>query len=138
MFMSGCGDEGVYISIATKERWLSQVYFLHVSELKSHFWYSWSHFYHLAEEVVEGEEFYITDDNAVEFIYVDGEAVDISGLPNKNNWQLSDTVTIPEANQVIAVQSKDVGGKAGFLASSPEGVLTNSNWKCSNTAPEGW
>jgi len=87
---------------------------------------------------LSGDSFHITVDNSVEGIYVDGETIDLKDLANKGNWQLSDTVTIPEGSTVIAVDAKDVGGKAGFLASSTGGVLTNSKWKCSNSAPDGW
>ena len=87
---------------------------------------------------LSGDSFLISVDNGLEGLYVDGTAIDISNLPNKDNWQQSDTVIIPEGSTVIAVDAKDVGGKAGFLASSSGGVLTNSNWRCSNTAPQGW
>ena len=78
----------------------------------------------------------ITVDNSME-LYIEG--VKINCLPNHNNWQLADAVTLPCAARVIAVKGVDYGVIAGILASTDDGsLLTDSSWKCTNQHFSGW
>ena len=74
---------------------------------------------------------FITADNELTAIYVDGVSIDISGWAGRTEWKTADSVTIAEGATLLAVHATDKGGEAGLLASSAGGIISNSAWKCS-------
>ena len=79
---------------------------------------------------------FITADNELTAIYVDGVSIDISGVEGAAKTRTAGSLTIEAGATLLAVHAADTGGEAGILASSAGGILSNSAWKCS-TGPVG-
>ena len=70
-------------------------------------------------------------------LYIDG--VLQTSLPHCSNWQIADSVPLPDRARSIAVHGYDLGVVAGILASSDDdSLLSNSNWKCTNVFYDNW
>ena len=53
-------------------------------------------------------------------------------------WNRTSELTIPAGTRVLAIECKDVGGPEGILASTKDGLVTNSGWQCSHQLVDGW
>ena len=73
-----------------------------------------------------------TCDNIIE-VYADGTLV-ASG----NNWSVTYSATLDSTPAVVAVACKDTGVVGGILLSADNGLRSDSSWRCSNEAEEGW
>ena len=69
-------------------------------------------------------------------VYFDGELQeqdDAMGV-----WEKTSALTIPAGTSVVAIECEDFGGRKGILASTNDGLVTNSGWQCSGQMVEGW
>ena len=78
---------------------------------------------------------YITADNEIMSLYIDGIQLPINRLPGVGTsfeWQYIKAVDIPVTTKVIAVHAWDNGTIAGILAGVSNGLFwTNATrWKC--------
>ena len=54
------------------------------------------------------------------------------------DWTKTSQLTIPAGTQVLAIECKDLGSQEGILASTNDGLVTNLDWRCSDSLDEGW
>ncbi|ESO95199.1 hypothetical protein LOTGIDRAFT_176686 [Lottia gigantea] len=74
----------------------------------------------------------VTCDNFGEF-FVDGQLE-----TSTDTWSVSYPVSFPDTSLVLAFDCRDVGVIGGIRGSFTNGVVTDSSWRCSTSAPEGW
>ena len=53
------------------------------------------------------------------------------------DWTKTSELTIPAGTQVLAIECKDTGSQEGILASTNDGLVTNLDWRCSDSLDEG-
>ena len=53
------------------------------------------------------------------------------------DWTKTSELTIPPGTQVLAIECKDLGLQEGILASTNDGLVTNLDWRCSDSLGEG-
>ena len=75
----------------------------------------------------------ITADNQAN-LYVDGKQTG----RNNNDWTKSDSYTFPSHTKVLAVYIKNTGGPGGLLGSLSNGIVTDSQWKCTSQKQTNW
>jgi hypothetical protein len=69
-------------------------------------------------------------------LYVDGNQVNSK---NDNEWKKTSSFILPAETRSIALSCQDVGAQEGFIASTDDGEITDSSWKCSAEVPaSGW
>eukprot|EP00091_Calanus_sinicus_P001382 TRINITY_DN1136_c0_g1_i5.p1 TRINITY_DN1136_c0_g1~~TRINITY_DN1136_c0_g1_i5.p1 ORF type:complete len:243 (-),score=70.14 TRINITY_DN1136_c0_g1_i5:111-794(-) len=79
--------------------------------------------------------FNATCDNKM-VLYVDGIQV-VS--ENDNDWRKTSSILLPAGTRSVALSCQDVGQQEGFIASTGDGEITDSSWKCSSEVPpSGW
>ena len=54
------------------------------------------------------------------------------------DWTKTSQLTIPPGTQVLAIECKDIGAQEGILASTEDGLVTDSDWRCSDQRVDGW
>ena len=54
------------------------------------------------------------------------------------DWTKTSKLTIPPQTQVLAIECKDFGAQEGILASTEDGMVTDSDWRCSDQRVDGW
>jgi len=87
--------------------------------------------------VLTGYRLYITVDDQIVDLYIDGQQY--TNLPNGNTWNVPDLITLPAAPSLIAVSAHNLAFYAGVLASDSDGRITDStSWKCSYNLEAGW
>ena len=69
-------------------------------------------------------------------VYFDGELQ--SQDDAMADWRKTSELTIPAGTRVVAIECEDVGAQEGILASTGDGLVTDSGWQCSNQLVEGW
>ena len=68
-----------------------------------------------------------------------GHSLGVDELGSLDNWKGTLQLKVPTVTKVLAVSCRNKGGPAGILGSTNDGrILTNSQWKCSNTFEENW
>merc|ERR1712055_517198 len=70
-------------------------------------------------------QLFATCDNKMK-VYFDGELQlqdDAMG-----DWRKTSELTIPAGTRVVAIECEDVGAQEGILASTDDGLVTNSDW----------
>jgi len=86
-----------------------------------------------------GTRLSLTVDSYVRELYIDGVRGPQYKLPNAFNWPVPDVIPISRSARTIAVFAEDhLRVTAGVLASTPNGLVTDSSWKCTNTFQTGW
>ena len=66
-------------------------------------------------------------DNSVE-VWADGTSVGTLG-----GWHNPRTVTIGDNTGILSFQASNSGGPAAFLASLDNGMVSNSDWRCTTS-----
>ncbi|ESP05287.1 hypothetical protein LOTGIDRAFT_152117 [Lottia gigantea] len=74
----------------------------------------------------------VTCDNILKF-FVDGQLE-----ASSNDWQVASPVSFSDTAHVLAFDCLDEGVIAGIRGSFSNGVVTDSSWRCSTSADEGW
>ena len=69
-------------------------------------------------------------------VYFDGELQEQDDA--MGDWEKTAELTIPAGTRVVAIECEDLGGRKGILASTDDGLVTNSVWQCSDQMVEGW
>ncbi|ESO94368.1 hypothetical protein LOTGIDRAFT_175476 [Lottia gigantea] len=80
-------------------------------------------------DVVSGR---VTCDNFAEF-FVDGQLE-----TSTDTCSVSYPVSFPDTSLILAFDCRNKDGIAGIRGSFTNGVVTDSSWRCSTSAPEGW
>ena len=80
-------------------------------------------------------QLFATCDNKMK-VYFDGELQEQDDA--MADWRKTSELTIPAGTRVVAIECEDVGAQEGILASTGDGLVTNSGWQCSNQLVEGW
>merc|ERR1712037_299794 len=80
-------------------------------------------------------QFFATCDNEMK-VYFDGELQEQDDA--MGDWRKTSELTIPAGTRVVAIECEDVGAQEGILASTDDGLVTNSVWQCSDQLVEGW
>jgi len=78
---------------------------------------------------------FITCDNIL-LLYVDGFGV--TSPHNDADWRKTSSTLLPAGTRSVAVSCQDLHHQEGILASTTNGALTDSSWKCSSSSPNGW
>merc|ERR1719209_1602449 len=69
-------------------------------------------------------------------VYFDGE---LQGQDDAmEDWKKTSELTIPAGTRVVAIECEDLGAQEGILASTDDGLVTNSDWQCSDKLVEAW
>ena len=55
-------------------------------------------------------------------------------LGSGDNWSTTTTVTVPANTSVVTLRCRQLGGKAGIIASGPGGLVTDASWRCGPVA----
>merc|ERR1712212_186839 len=76
-----------------------------------------------------------TCDNKMK-VYFDGELQEQDDA--MADWRKTSELTIPAGTRVVAIECGDVGAQEGILASTGDGLVTDSGWQCSDQMVEGW
>ena len=69
-------------------------------------------------------------------VYFDGELQEQDDA--MGDWTKTSELTIPAGTRVVAIECEDLGAQEGILASTDDGLVTNSVWQCSDQMVEGW
>ena len=69
-------------------------------------------------------------------VYFDGELQEQDDA--MADWRKTSELTIPAGTRVVAIECEDLGAQEGILASTDDGLVTNSIWQCSDQMVEGW
>ena len=80
-------------------------------------------------------QLFATCDNKMK-VYFDGELQEQDDAMAA--WTKTSELTIPAGTRVVAIECEDLGAQEGILASTDDGLVTNSGWQCSNQLVEGW
>ena len=80
-------------------------------------------------------QLFATCDNKMK-VYIDGELQEQDDA--MADWRKTSELTIPAGTRVVAIECEDVGAQEGILASTGDGLVTDSGWQCSNQLVEGW
>jgi hypothetical protein len=86
----------------------------------------------------------ISVDNNLKGLYVNGNSVDVSNLPNRDDWSKSDIIENLDLNpglNVIAIQAKNANSWAGLFAQLNlpySNMASNESWKVSTSSKPGW
>ena len=78
---------------------------------------------------------FATCDNEMK-VYFDGIEQEQNGA--MADWTKTSQLTIPPGTQVLAIECKDIGAQEGILASTEDGLVTDSDWRCSDQRVDGW
>merc|ERR1719228_2807746 len=78
---------------------------------------------------------FATCDNKMK-VYFDGELQEQDGA--MGDWTKTSELTIPSGTRVVSIECEDLGAQEGILASTDDGLVTNSDWQCSDKLIEGW
>jgi len=68
-------------------------------------------------------------------LYIDG--CEITNLPGRTHWTITDSVNLPLTASVIAVELFNPGDVGGLLASTNT-IRTDDTWKITSDYTDGW